>query len=333
MPGAAIHTDNRGPEVGMGRSYQSVCQSTVFTRKRQRRRQSGGEAELSGRHPLGRARAAQPRMCPEMSADSALEAWRRPPETTDGQHHPERQIQEGATPPTPAEALPNTNNTQAEDSDSDISVGCPSPKPVQDEVASEDQVPSQNTSEMGSPSPRTPSTEEVSKCPDVGASPESIMSPPPTSPPSTKEAPEDEYFKPLKKLRMIQLQQEEAAMGARTAAGVRSFSITEILSHKPVVAKAPEASGGRIVRPWDTDDDEESSRPQSVDDMSVSSASSSGGSPRPGSGGPGLASSGQGQARARGKDGNPLDALFQMTSKTFEGLKSGQQAGKSLLYI
>lgn len=270
-------------------------------------------------------------MCPEMSADAALEAWRRPPESTDSQHHPDRQMQEGVTSPNPAEALPNTNNTQAEDSDSDISVGCPSPKPVRDEATGEDQVPPQDTSEMGSPPPHTPSTEEASKCQDVGASPESAMSPPPTSPPSTKEGTEDEYFKPLKKLRMIQLQQEEAAaMGARTPAGVRSFSITEILSHKPVVAKAPEASGGRIVRPWDTDDDEESSRPQSVDDMSVSSASSSGGSPRPGSGGPGLATSGQGQARARGKDGNPLDALFQMTSKTFEGLKSGQQAGKSL---
>nr|XP_045595052.1 proton channel OtopLc-like [Procambarus clarkii] len=279
-------------------------------------------------------------MCPEMSEDAARGTWRRSPEAAAAQRPDsatEGEEEGEAGPPVRQQQQQHPDPTllAGDDTDSDISVGCPSPKPSEDNSPTGRSGPIAGHSEdLGSPTlaPTPGSASTPTKYQEDGVtSPESVMSPPPPPTTPVREGAEDEYFKPLKKLRMIQLQQEEAAaaaLAARTNAGVKSFSIMEILSHKPVVVKAPDAAGGRIVRPWDTDDDEEGSRPQSVDDMSVSSASSSGGSPRPASSGPGSGNSGQ--ARARGKDGNPLDALFQMTSKTFEGLKSGQQPGEYL---
>ncbi|XP_071542845.1 uncharacterized protein [Panulirus ornatus] len=269
-------------------------------------------------------------MCPEMSGDAARGTWRRSPEAAAALQQPDSGREEGEETLSDHKERPEPGTQAGEDSDSDISVGSPSPKPTRDNSPTGRSGPVVVHSEdLGSPPPRTPTPGSASnhtKYQEDGVtSPECVMSPPPAPTPPVREGAEDEYFKPLKKLRMIQLQQEEAALAARTNSGVKSFSIMEILSHKPVVAKAPEATGGRIVRPWDTDDDEDGSRPQSVDDMSMSSASSSGGSPRPASSGPASGSSSQGQVRVRGKDGNPLDALFQMTSKTFEGLKSGQQ--------
>jgi len=86
--------------------------------------------------------------------------------------------------------------------------------------------------------------------------------------------------------------------------GVKSFSITDILSHKPVAgSKSATKESGRkadsntavtqqkIVRPWD---------PQS-----------------------------KSNGRRNSSDSSPLDALFQMTSKTFEGLNGHHEsAGK-----
>lgn len=281
---------------------------------------------------------ARPRMCREMNGDAAPGTWRRSPEAAATLQQPDSGREEGAATPSDRRDRPEPGLQAGEESDSEISVGCPSPKTSRDNSPGGRSGPvAGHREELGSPPPRTPtpgSTSTPTKYQEDGVtSPDCVMSPPPAPTPPIKEGAEDEYFKPLKKLRMIQLQQEEAALAARTNSGVKSFSIMEILSHKPVVAKAPEATGGRIVRPWDTDDDEDGSRPQSVDDMSMSSASSSGGSPRPASSGPVSGSSGQGQVRGRGKDGNPLDALFQMTSKTFEGLKSGQQPGECILYI
>jgi hypothetical protein len=88
------------------------------------------------------------------------------------------------------------------------------------------------------------------------------------------------------------------------ASGVKSFSITDILSHKPVAGsksvsketgRNPEGNNvviqQRIVRPWD---------PQS-----------------------------KSNGRRNSSDSSPLDALFQMTSKTFEGLNGHHEsAGK-----
>ncbi|OXA44201.1 hypothetical protein Fcan01_21359 [Folsomia candida] len=128
---------------------------------------------------------------------------------------------------------------------------------------------------------------------------------------------EEEYFKPLKKLRMLKV--EPPSQG--NIPGVKSFSITDILSHKPATPPAlskssshqsgKETSGGRhnkqevviqqrIVRPWD---------PQS-----------------------------KSNGRRNSSDSSPLDALFQMTSKTFEGLNghhenSGGRVGSWLRTI
>ncbi|XP_045134364.1 homeobox protein HMX2-like [Portunus trituberculatus] len=271
-------------------------------------------------------------MCPEMSAEAALGAWHRPPEDAETLQQHDGDTEDRTVIPVCSEERADLRQRTGDDSDSDISVGCPSPRPGKEDLVENGNSTPQDVSEaLQAAAAITPSPGVASdKYQEDGVtSPESAMSPPAARSPLAKEGGEDEYFKPLKKLRMVQLQQEEAALAARTQAGVKSFSIAEILNHKPVVAKAPEPTGARIVRPWDTDDDDDGSRPQSVDDMSVSSASSSVGSPRPVSSGPGSTNSGHSQARPRGKDGNPLDALFQMTSKTFEGLKSGQQADGS----
>ncbi|XP_043273421.1 LIM domain-containing protein A-like [Venturia canescens] len=57
----------------------------------------------------------------------------------------------------------------------------------------------------------------------------------------------DDYFKPLKKLKMVPIQQsddeDERDRDSNNERGVKSFSILDILSHRP---KA------KIVRPWDT---------------------------------------------------------------------------------
>ena len=58
--------------------------------------------------------------------------------------------------------------------------------------------------------------------------------------------PTDDYFKPLKRLKMVQMQQsddEDERDRDANERGVKSFSILDILSHRP---KA------KIVRPWDT---------------------------------------------------------------------------------
>ncbi len=107
----------------------------------------------------------------------------------------------------------------------------------------------------------------------------------------------------------------------QTPAGVKSFSISDILSHKPAKGSngsgshkdcsASAASGGRhaerdrdrevvaqqrIVRPWDRDAQNKSN------------------------------------GRRNSNDASPLDALFQMTSKTFDGLNGHHEnSGKHLV--
>ena len=223
------------------------------------------------------------------------------------------------------------------DSDSDISVGgCPSYTPIHTPPGGRHSSPSSPATSV-----RLPRT--------------------PPSPHS-----DDEYFKPLKKLRMMQLQKQEeqqkqsnslnnlqpnepgvsvpqvsphnvlhARQSPHQVGGVKSFSIHDILNHQPPTQNQPNHQQSihialatrRIVRPWDTDEDEE----EEDDSMSVCSSSESSsvvGSPRP-------ASEGSAASTARRKEGNPLDALFQMTSKTFSSIKNGTGAGKlinNLLY-
>ncbi|XP_012261269.2 lateral signaling target protein 2 homolog [Athalia rosae] len=192
----------------------------------------------------------------------------------------------------------------------------------------------------------------------------------------------DDYFKPLKKLKMVQIQQsDEEDERERDASerGVKSFSILDILSHRP---KA------KIVRPWDTVESNHShlnhhhhhhhhhhSRPRdlslvgmslasmsgSMSEPPLSSSSSSGRSSVSDSGSPdplthhhhalhhgmhpGLhhhmqqfkrkmpqqhnSQGGQNSKRSPGQ-GSPLDALFQMTSKTFDAGEHSQEQANHL---
>ncbi|KAK9501366.1 hypothetical protein O3M35_012102 [Rhynocoris fuscipes] len=108
--------------------------------------------------------------------------------------------------------------------------------------------------------------------------------------------------------------------------GVKSFSILDILNHRP-------AKETRIVRPWDIGAESTSlpgaPRPKSAElyETCSSGRSSTGDcvSPR-------RPTPVQHQQQRKGKnDTSPLDALFQMTSKTFEEL-NGESQGK-LLYF
>ena len=101
--------------------------------------------------------------------------------------------------------------------------------------------------------------------------------------------------------------------------GVQSFSIDEILSHKAASLAAKEhqenQAGGHhqaIVRPWD------------ISSAAAAAAAAGGKGPDRS----GLNSSNSSRRKSSMED-SPLDALFQMASKTFEGLKakSGQIFG------
>lgn len=191
----------------------------------------------------------------------------------------------------------------------------------------------------------------------------------------------DDYFKPLKRLKMVPIQQSDEEDDRDREAnerGVKSFSIIDILSHRP---KA------KIVRPWDTVESNHHHRhhPQihhtsphstprdlslmgmslasmsgSMSEPPLSSSSSSGrssvsdsGSPdplahhhhhhhhhsmhhglHPGLHHPAMQqhfkrksgqqhNQGQNGKRSTGQ-GSPLDALFQMTSKTFDAGEHSQ---------
>ncbi|XP_015433010.1 PREDICTED: barH-like 2 homeobox protein [Dufourea novaeangliae] len=210
----------------------------------------------------------------------------------------------------------------------------------------------------------------------------------------------DDYFKPLKRLKMVPMQQsdeeDDRDRGDTNERGVKSFSILDILSHRP---KA------KIVRPWDTVESNlshhhrhhlqqqphhqhhlhhhhnHSAAPRdlslmgmsltsmsgSISEPPLSSSSSSGrssvsdsGSPdplahhhslhhglHPGLHHPALQQQQQqqqfkrktsqqhgGQGGHHGKrttgQGSPLDALFQMTSKTFDAGEHSQEQANHL---
>jgi hypothetical protein len=210
----------------------------------------------------------------------------------------------------------------AEESEGEISVGCPSPVPRGDSEESEDR-------------------------------------------------PEDDYFKPLKKLKMMQIDKVSYSIAGKAAAkrrarrrepreppgGVKSFSILDILNHRP----SREPQGARIVRPWDTAESSAGGPPPAhrgllppppllyrIPDYETCSSgrSSTGGSDcctspdivnctslssptrsthRPQHRKP---------AHPSGKpNASPLDALFQMTSKTFEELNGDPSQGECLYHI
>jgi len=98
----------------------------------------------------------------------------------------------------------------------------------------------------------------------------------------------------------------------KTKRKIAGFSIDDILSHKTAALKEKEAANLSIVRPWD---------------ISAASATSSAHSGNGGHGGNNERHHGQSANRSKSKNNqpqsdSPLDALFQMASKTFEGLKA-----------
>jgi hypothetical protein len=285
----------------------------------------------------------------------------------------------------------NNNGTALEDGedDGDISVGCPSPAP-----SGPQQVDTSSTSSSSScfSSTRTTVAEQDTH--------------------SEETLDEDDYFKPLKKLKMIQINKVAVALttnrkksptnvtvaslpasrhiNSNQGTGVKSFSILDILNHRPRTnmneRAVSESNSARIVRPWDLNATNGVSsppplhhRPKSADlcyaSETLSSTCSSGRSSTAGSiasdccTSPDIVnctisnspttsaaqvrhravvvaqhhrhfstaqratSSGKGSlASGSGKTPNtsPLDALFQMTSKTFEELNGESVSGKSL---
>lgn len=205
-------------------------------------------------------------------------------------------------------------------SDDEISVGCPSPKVSRYQIA----------------------TASPCRSEDCGCGG--------TEPPE-----QEEYFKPLKKLKMVRLESIEAADRNE---GVKSFSIADILSHKPAKTSPQPA---RIVRPWDLDPELEAQqslerfhrhlkaqqlallRPEFAFAAAASYASETG-SDRSSSVtsdccSPDIITAAsvhhqhQHQQRQKHQQGKqpgatPLDALFQMTSKTFDSSTGESSAGR-----
>jgi hypothetical protein len=283
----------------------------------------------------------------------------------------------------------NNNGTSLEDAedDGDISVGCPSPAPSGPQQADT----SSSSSSSCFSSTRTTVAEQDTH--------------------SEETVDEDDYFKPLKKLKMMQINKVAVAfstnhkqlptnvtvasvqasrnLNSNQGTGVKSFSILDILNHRPrTEAKervVSESNPARIVRPWDLNASNGVSsppplhhhRPKSAElcyaSENLSSTCSSGRSSTAGSiasdcctspdiiscitnspttsaaqvrhhaavvaqhhrhfsAAQRAASSGKGSsASGSGKTPNtsPLDALFQMTSKTFEELNGEAVTGKS----
>lgn len=124
---------------------------------------------------------------------------------------------------------------------------------------------------------------------------------------------DDEYFKPIKKLCMAPARASAplVSVAAPSSKPLSSFFIKDILNHKPVSMQRTSLPG--IVRPWDLDGAGASrrSRPRSADDDSRSERSESDSPESP---------------AVTNPNASPLDALFEMTSKAFEGLEANEKA-------
>lgn len=164
----------------------------------------------------------------------------------------------------------------------------------------------------------------------------------------------DDYFKPLKKLKMVKIESDRRSSPKEEEIeekqdGVKSFSIEDILNHKPNKVQC-----NRIVRPWDTSVPEIVAHQQRIENFQRqlkvhqlallrptfvtlnASYTSETGSDRSSSVASDCCSpdilpnsSRHPQRLQQGKQpGGPLDALFQMTSKTFDSTAGESSAGK-----
>lgn len=159
----------------------------------------------------------------------------------------------------------------------------------------------------------------------------------------------EDYFKPLKKLKMVEPDRQISPtmeVDEHSNSGVKSFSIVDILNHKPA-----KATPTRIVRPWDIDPEldaqqrlESFHRQLTVQKLALlrpefanfnASYTSETASDRSSSVAsdccsPDIVSPTVQRSRLQGKQqgGTPLDALFQMTSKTFDSSQGESSAGR-----
>lgn len=127
--------------------------------------------------------------------------------------------------------------------------------------------------------------------------------------------PDEEYFGAIKKLRMVQPRPEVVPSPPKP---LTSFFIKDILNHKPDQTRRHSmTSGPIIVRPWDLGL-ESRQRPRSADDetRSEKSESTSFGSPE-----------------VMAVNASPLDALFEMTSKAFEGLDAEEKSSGKMIFL
>lgn len=230
--------------------------------------------------------------------------------------------------PSPRE-VPNHSSTMDDSSkylsDDEISVGCPSPA-LQS---------STRYKRPRDPSP-TFSTTNPCRCP---------------------EDPSEDYFRPLKKLQMAEIEAQRKISPTVEVEerndGVKSFSIEDILNHKPSLSQCT-----RIVRPWDTDP-ELKAHQQRLESLQMHlkaqqfallrpefaafnvSYTSETGSDRSSSVASDCCSPDivpqsthrqrqQQQLQGKQPGATPLDALFQMTSKTFDSSAGESSTGKSL---
>lgn len=167
----------------------------------------------------------------------------------------------------------------------------------------------------------------------------------------------EDYFKPLKKLKMVHLATERAISPTMDvndrSEGVKSFSIHDILNHKP----AKTVTNSKIVRPWDLDPEIEAQqsferfhrhlkaqqlallRPEFAFNTSYTSETGSDRSSSVTSDccSPDIVTSTVHRQKNlhNGKQpgATPLDALFQMTSKTFDSSTGESSAGKSVFIL
>ncbi|XP_044753230.1 homeobox protein Nkx-2.5-like isoform X2 [Coccinella septempunctata] len=197
-------------------------------------------------------------------------------------------------------------------SDDEISVGCPSPVNNSSSHFQESENDDQNSQEC--------------RCP---------------------EAEVEDYFKPLKKLKMAEPDRQISPtmeVDEHSNSGVKSFSIMDILNHKPA-----KTAPTRIVRPWDIDTDMDAQqrlesfhrqltvqklallRPEFANfNASYTSETASDRSSSVASDccSPDIVSPTVQRPRPQGKQpgATPLDALFQMTSKTFDSSQGESSA-------
>ncbi|KAJ8965213.1 hypothetical protein NQ314_004282 [Rhamnusium bicolor] len=177
---------------------------------------------------------------------------------------------------------------------------------------------------------------------------------------TTCRCPEDaeDYFKPLKKLKMVEVETDRRISPTVEIEdrpdGVKSFSIVDILNHKP---SKPQCN--RIVRPWDIDPEVEAHqqrlesfhRQLKVQQLALLrpefaafnvSYTSETGSDRSSSVAsdccspdivPPSAQRQRQQQQGKLPGATPLDALFQMTSKTFDSSAGESSAGRQYYFF